>query len=363
MNRLTALLGMPLPVIQAPMAGVQGSALALSVMRAGGLGSLPAATLSADALREELGVLQGSGLPYNVNFFCHLPPVPDARREAAWRASLAPFYAEYGIDPDRIPAGAGRNPFTLESALLLEEFRPPVVSFHFGLPAPDLLERVRSWGAKILSSATMVQEALWLQERGVHAIIAQGLEAGGHRGFFLTRDLGTQAGTLALLSQVVGAVDVPVVAAGGIADAQSAMAAFALGASGVQAGTAYLLCAEAATSDLHRTALRQEASPGTARGTALTTLFTGGAARGIVNRAMRELGALDNAAPPFPLAAAGIAPLRIAAEQSGFDDFSPLWCGQNVGVCGHADAAEITRALAAGTTGFTLAGRAEPLSS
>lgn len=348
MTRLAELLGIPLPVIQAPMAGSQGSALALSVMAAGGLGSLPAAALTPETLRAELQVLHRSGRPYNVNFFCHQPPSPDAAREAAWRASLAPYYAEYGIDAADIPTGAGRSPFSAELADLVDEFRPPIVSFHFGLPAPELMERVRSWGAKILSTATTVQEALWLQEHGAHAIIAQGLEAGGHRGFFLTRDVGTQMGTFALLSQVVRAVSIPVIAAGGIVDARSAAAAFALGASGVQAGTAYLFCPEATTSAIHLAALQGEASPHTARGTTLTTLFTGGAARGIVNRAVRELGALDNAAPAFPLATAAIGPLRAAAERSGRNDFSPLWCGQNVSACRHVGAAEVTRALAAG---------------
>ena len=347
---LTHLLGTALPIVQAPMAGVQGSELALAVCAAGGLGSLPAAALSPDALRAELGLMaaQSQGRPWNVNFFAHVPPVPDAARnaahEAAWRASLAPFYTEHGIDPARIATGPGRSPFSDEVAELVAPFRPPVVSFHFGLPSPALLARVRSWGAKVLSSATTVEEALWLQAQGVDAIIAQGLEAGGHRGFFLTRDLSTQMGTFALLPQIVQAVSVPVIAAGGIVDAPSVAAAFALGAAGVQAGTAYLLCLEATTSPVHRAALQSEA----ARHTALTTLFTGGAARGIVNRAMRELGALDNQAPAFPLATSAIAPLRAAAERAGRGDFTPLWSGQNASACQAVPAAEVTRALAQG---------------
>lgn len=347
---LTHLLGTALPIVQAPMAGVQGSELALAVCAAGGLGSLPAAALSPDALRAELGLMaaQSQGRPWNVNFFAHVPPVPDAARdaahEAAWRASLAPFYTEHGIDPARIATGPGRSPFSDEVADLVAPFRPPVVSFHFGLPSPALLARVRAWGAKVLSSATTVEEALWLQAQGVDAIIAQGLEAGGHRGFFLTRDLSTQMGTFALLPQIVQAVSVPVIAAGGIVDAPSVAAAFALGAAGVQAGTAYLLCPEATTSPVHRAALQSEA----ARHTALTTLFTGGAARGIVNRAMRELGALDNQAPAFPLATSAIAPLRAAAERAGRGDFTPLWSGQNASACQAVPAAEVTRALAQG---------------
>lgn len=348
---LSHLLGTALPIVQAPMAGVQGSALALAVCQAGGLGSLPAAALSADALRAELGLMaaQNQGRPWNVNFFAHVPPVPNAEREAAWRASLAPFYAEHGIDPASIATGPGRSPFSDEVADLVDSFRPPVVSFHFGLPSPALLARVRAWGAKVLSSATTVEEALWLQAQGVDAIIAQGLEAGGHRGYFLTHDLSTQMGTFALLPQIVQAVSLPVIASGGIVDAHSVAAAFALGAAGVQAGTAYLLCPEATTSAVHRAALQSDA----ARHTALTTLFTGGAARGIVNRAMRELGALDNQAPAFPLATSAIAPLRAAAERAGRGDFTPLWSGQNASACRAVPAAEVTRSLAQGVPAST----------
>lgn len=348
---LTHLLGTALPIVQAPMAGVQGSALALAVCQAGGLGSLPTAALSPDALRAELTLMaaQSQGRPWNVNFFAHVPPAPDAARETAWRASLAPCYAEHGIDPASIATGPGRSPFSDEMADLVEPFRPPVVSFHFGLPSPQLLARVRAWGAKVLSSATTVEEALWLQAQGVDAIIAQGLEAGGHRGFFLTRDVSTQMGTFALLPQIVQAVKLPVIAAGGIVDAPSVAAAFALGAAGVQAGTAYLLCPEATTSPVHRAALQSEA----ARHTALTTLFTGGAARGIVNRAMRELGALDNQAPAFPLATSAIAPLRAAAEPAGRGDFTPLWSGQNASACRAVSAAEVTQSLAQGVPSNT----------
>jgi nitronate monooxygenase len=343
--RLTELLGIELPLIQAPMAGVQGSALALAVSNAGALGSLPCAMLAPAALREELTRLRdGTTRPLNVNFFCHTPPAPDAAREAAWRAALAPFHAEFGIDPATIPAGPGRLPFSAEAADLLAEFKPAVVSFHFGLPSADLLARVRGWGAKVLSSATTVDEALWLEAHGVDAIIAQGVEAGGHRGMFLTEELSTQLGTFALVPQVVAAVKVPVIAAGGIADAAGVAAAMALGAAGVQVGTAYLLCPEATTSAVHRAALQSDA----ARHTALTNLFTGRPARGIVNRLMRELGQLNAAAPAFPLATAGVAPLRAKAEATGSGDFSPLWAGQNASGCGVVPAAGLTRSLAEG---------------
>jgi nitronate monooxygenase len=341
---LQSVLGTELPIIQAPMAGVQGSAMAVAVSNAGGLGSLPCAMLSLEALRGELEALRaGTTRPFNVNFFCHTPPAPDAAREAAWREALAPYARELGIDLSTVPAGAGRSPFSAEAADLLAAYRPAAVSFHFGLPEPALLARVKSWGAKVLSSATTVEEARWLEARGVDAVIAQGLEAGGHRGHFLSHDLTLQQGTFTLLPQIVRAVRVPVIAAGGIASAAGVRAALALGAAGVQVGTAYLLCAEATTSAVHRSALTGEG----AHHTALTTLFTGRPARGIVNRLMRELGPLNAAAPAFPLATAAIAPLRAAAEKAGRGDFSPLWSGQNTSGCAPVPAAQRTRELAA----------------
>ncbi len=340
---LQQLLGIDLPIIQAPMAGVQGSALAIAVSNAGGLGSLPCAMLSIDALRSELAALRaGTMRPFNVNFFCHVPPQPDAAREAAWREALAPYARELGVDLGSVPAGAGRVPFNSEAAEALEAIRPQVVSFHFGLPEPALLARVRAWGAKVLSSATTVDEARWLEAQGVDAVVAQGLEAGGHRGHFLSHDLTLQSGTFALLPQLVRVVKVPVIAAGGIADAAGVRAALALGAAGVQLGTAYLLCPEATTSALHRAALQSDA----ARHTALTNLFTGRPARGIVNRLMRELGPLNAVAPAFPLATAAIAPLRAAAEKAGSGDFSPLWSGQNASGCKAVPAGQLTRELA-----------------
>src|SRR5207302_7218733 len=340
---LQTLLGVELPIIQAPMAGVQGSALAIAVSNAGGLGSLPCAMLSLDAMRSELAAITSqTARPYNVNFFCHAPPTPSAQREAAWRSTLAPYYEELGLDVSAIPEGGGRAPFSAEAADVLAEFRPPVVSFHFGLPSAELLARVRSWGAKVLSSATTVEEARWLEAHGVDAIIAQGVEAGGHRGMFLSDDLSAQVGTFALVPQIVQAVRVPVIAAGGISDAKGVAAAMALGAAGVEMGTAFLLCREATTSAVHRAALKGE----TARQTALTNLFTGRPARGIVNRLMKELGPISAAAPAFPLAAAALAPLRAEAERRGSGDFSPLWSGQNPSGCRQIPAAQLTRELA-----------------
>src|SRR5215203_2408176 len=341
---LLEMLGTDVPIIQAPMAGVQESALAIAVSNAGALGSLPCAMLTPDTMRDELAAIRSQTTrPYNVNFFCHSSPeaATSAARERRWRETLAPYYAEFGIDPASVQPGPVRAPFTADAADVLEEFRPPVVSFHFGLPSPELLERVRAMGAKVLASATTVDEARWLGARGVDAIIAQGLEAGGHRGNFLSTDLTVQVGTFALVPEIVRAVRVPVIAAGGIADAAGVAAALELGAAGVQIGTSYLLCPEATTSAVHRAALVSDAP----RHTALTNLFSGRPARGIVNRIMRELGPMSAAVPTFPLATSAIAPLRAKAESQGSGEFSPLWSGQNASGCKEIPAADLTREL------------------
>jgi nitronate monooxygenase len=336
-------LGIELPIVQAPMAGVQGSGLAVAVSNAGGLGSLPCALLSRDTLRAELAAIRSqTDKPFNINFFCHVPPSYDAQREAAWRRLLTPYYREFGIASDSDSAAPARTPFNAEAADVLDEFKPAVVSFHFGLPTAALVERVKACGARILASATTVEEARWLERHGADGIIAQGLEAGGHRGIFLSEDLSTQLGTFALLPQILRAVSVPVLAAGGIADARDVAAALSLDAAAAQVGTAYLLCPEATTSRVHRSALKSES----AGHTALTNLFTGRPARGIFNRLMKDLEPLNDAAPAFPLASAALAPLRAAAERSGRADFSPLWCGQNAGGCREVSAALLTRELA-----------------
>ena len=326
------------------MAGVQGSELAIAVANAGGLGSLPCAMLDPDGIRKELTTIRaGTSKPINVNFFCHEEPSPNEASDARWRKRLRCYYDELGLDPNHHAPAAQRRPFNAEAAEVIAEFRPEVVSFHFGLPKPEWVDRVRQWGAKILSSATTVDEARWLESRRVDIIVAQGWEAGGHRGIFLSDDLTTQMGTFALLPQIVAVVNVPVVAAGGIADAKGVAAAMKLGAAGVQIGTTYLLCPESTTSQLHRAALKSEL----ARNTAVTNVITGRPARGIVNRLIREVGPIDPDAPQFPLANAAVAPLRAKAESMGSSDFSTMWAGQNVTGCKEISAAELTRSLAA----------------
>lgn len=345
-RRILDLFGIELPIVQAPMAGSSGSALALAVAEAGGLGSLPCAMLGPDAIRAEIGVFrQRTHRPLNLNFFCHVPPVPDPAREAAWRKRLAPYYAELGLDVSSVPSGAGRAPFDAALADLVADMRPEIVSFHFGLPEPALLDRVKSTGAKVVSSATTVEEARRLEDGGCDAVIAQGYEAGGHRGMFLATDVAAQVGTLALVPQVVDAVSVPVIAAGGIADARGVVAALALGAAAVQIGTAFLPCPESIASTIHRSALA------TARDdrTVLTNLFTGRPARGIVNRFIAEVGPMGEEAPQFPLATTAVGPLRTKAEAAGSGDFSSLWSGQAAALARPRPAGELTRALATET--------------
>lgn len=338
--RIEPLFGIDLPLIQAPMAGAQDAALAIAVAEAGGLGSLPCAMLTPDQLRSELDRIKvATDKPINLNFFSHTMPAFDADRAHQWRVSLQPYYQQYGIAPEDIVSGATRNPFDHKMAEVLEEYCPAVVSFHFGLPESDLLQRVRDCGCKILSTATTVAEARWLEQQGVDGIIAQGAEAGGHRGFFLNADLNTQIGIMALLPQIITATDLPVIAAGGIADQAGIKALLMMGAAGVQLGTVFLLCDESRISDIHRRALGDLEAP-----TAFTNIFSGGAARGIVNRVMAELGPMTRA-PHFPLATTAIAPLRAAAEQQGSGDFSPLWSGQNRSGCQSLPAAELVSHL------------------
>jgi nitronate monooxygenase len=349
-RRILDLFGIEHPILQAPMAGAQLSGLALAASNAGALGALPCALLSPDQMRRELQALRAHpAKPYNLNFFCHTPPGHDAEREARWLARLASYREELGI-AEPLAQGA-RAPFDDAACALVEEFKPPVVSFHFGLPDPRLVERVKRAGARIMSSATTVAEARWLQERGVDAIIAQGVEAGGHRGMFLETTIASQVGTFALLPRIVDAVRIPVVAAGGIGDARGIAAALTLGAAAVQIGTAYLLCPEATISQLYRAALKKAEG----HDTVLTNVFTGRPARGILNRAIRELGPMSADAPAFPTAANAMLPLRQKAEAAGSSDFTSLWSGQAPQFAREMPAAELTAKLARETLALLVA--------
>ncbi|MGO1003315.1 NAD(P)H-dependent flavin oxidoreductase [Lysobacter sp. CA196] len=344
-RRIQDLFGIELPIVQAPMAGPTLADMVIGAAQAGALGSLPCALLGIEQAHAQCRLIRAAtDRPLNLNFFCHRPAPPDPARESAWRERLAVYYREFGLDPAMPVPTSNRTPFDDAYCELVEEVRPEVVSFHFGLPEPRLLDRVRAAGARIVSSATTVSEARWLQARGCDAIIAQGAEAGGHRGLFLGEDteVSTQVGLFALLPQVVDAVRVPVIAAGAIGDARGIVAAFALGAAAVQIGTAYLFCPEAKLSPLHRQALAEARDDQTA----LTNLFTGRPARSIVNRLMRELGPMSTVAPAFPRAGGALAPLRVQAEAAGAADFMSLWSGQAARLGRAMSTYQLTRTLA-----------------
>lgn len=342
-RRLLELFKIEHPILLAPMAGAMDFELAAEVAEGGGLGSLPAAMLTADRLRDHVAQYRARTKgALNLNFFCHVPPIPNNAREVAWRERLEPYYREFGIDPAAPVPSSNRAPFDDAFCAVVEDLKPEVVSFHFGLPDAELFRRVKAAGCRVISSATTAKEARWLEQRGVDAVIAQGFEAGGHRGMFLSADLTAQPGTFALLPQVVDAVKVPVIATGAISDARGIAAAFALGASGVQIGSAYLHCPESKISVPHREALRNTGDDGTV----VTNVISGRPARGIVNRLIREVGPISDVAPEFPLATGALVPLRAKAEAAGSGDFSPMWAGQAAALGRVEPARELTKRLA-----------------
>jgi len=342
-RRLIDLFKTEFPIVLAPMAGAMDADLVIAAAPGGALGSLPCALLPVEKAREQVNVIrQRVSAPVNMNFFCHQPVDADPAREAQWKQRLAPYYKELGLDPAAPINAANRATFDAAMCELVEELKPEIVSFHFGLPDEALLKRVKAAGCVVISSATIVKEAIWLEENGADVIIAQGAEAGGHRGMFLTDNIAEQPGTFALVPQVVDAVKVPVIAAGGIADGRGIAAAFALGAAGVQIGSAYLRCPESKVSAAARVALAQARDDSTV----ITNVMTGRPARGVANRVMREVGPICQDAPAFPHAATGLAPLKAAAEKLGKVDFTNLWAGQALRMGREMPAAELTRALA-----------------
>ena len=338
-TRILALTGASLPIIQAPMAGSSGVDLAVAAISAGAVGSLPCALLSPEQVEAQTGEVRSRATgPLNLNFFCHA--LDDAPDDSEWRRRLAPYYEEAGIDPASSAGAPPRVPFNAAMAATVERTRPEIVSFHFGLPPEDLFRRVRDTGAIIISSATTAAEARWLADRGTDAIIAQGFEAGGHAGHFLAGH--RPMGLFALVRTILSSVDVPVIAAGGIVDGAGIAAAFMLGASAVQIGTAYLATPESLIGPAHRARL------GTQSGetTVITNLLTGREARGMRNRLIDEMGPMCENAPAFPHAATALASLRAQAEAQGRDDFSSLWAGQAASLVRETGAKQLTEQLA-----------------
>jgi nitronate monooxygenase len=342
-RRILDLFKTEFPIVLAPMAGAIDADLAIAVAQGGGVPSVPCAMISPEKAREQVKIVrQRVSAPINLNFFCHQAVETDPAREAVWRQRLAAYYREHGLDPSAPISAANRAPFDDAFCEVVEELKPEIVSFHFGLPEQRLLERVKTTGAILMSSATIVREALWLEERGVDIVIAQGAEAGGHRGMFLTDNIAEQVGTFALLPQVVDAVKVPVIATGGIGDGRGIAAAFALGASGVQVGSAYLRCPESKVIAIARQAL----AAANDESTVITNVMTGKPARGVANRAMREVGPISPDAPAFPHSATVFGPIKQAAEKLGKTDFTNMWAGQAVRLGRDMPAADLTRALA-----------------
>ena len=347
MPKLNQLLNLNIdyPVIQAPMAGVQDSALVIAVAQAGGMGSLPCAMLTADKIHEEVNLIRSkTSRSFNLNFFCHKNPQQDEQKQRAWLNTLSPYFEEFEIDQSIVSSASARLPFDQNTANALEKLKPEIISFHFGLPNDDLLPQVKSWGTKIFSSATTLEEAFWLENKGVDAIIAQGIEAGGHRGIFLSEDLSSQVAGTELLKQLVKETNLPIIAAGGIATSNEVRKAFELGASAVQVGTSFLRCTEATTTEIHRAALVNEA----ANNTEITNLFTGRPARAIRNRLINDLGAIGQDLPDFPATANALLPLRSHAQKLGLGDFSAMWSGTNPNGCKAVPAADILAELVIG---------------
>ena len=336
-RRFIDLAGTKHPIVQAPMAGAGGVELAVAAIKSGALGSLPCGMLVPAEVEEQVTKLRSrtSG-PFALNFFCHA--MPQEVDESAWLALLEPYYEEFGAEPGN--GGAMRLPFDGDMAAMLERLKPPVVSFHFGLPADSLLNRVKSAGSLVVGNATTLEEALWLEKRGVDAIIAQGFEAGGHTGRFLGSSPAEALGLFALVPLIAESVAVPVIAAGGIGDGRGIAAALTLGASAVQLGTAYLHTPEALISETHQARLHEGR-------TLFTNLMSGGLARGLRGRLIEDLGPVRSEAPPYPLAAQALAPIRKAAEKRGEYGFGPMWAGQAAPLGKSLPAEELTRSLAA----------------
>lgn len=342
-GRLQALLEIEIPILLAPMAGATTPALAAAVSNAGGLGGHGATTFAPEKLKGEIAALRAlTNRPIHLNFFAHREPPEGGEAGPAMRTMLQELWSGAGLGA--LPAAQSAWPSFHEGQLaVIEEMRPHVVSFHFGLPAQKLVDRVKAVGCRVLSSATSPAEAVELEKRGVDAVIAQGFEAGGHSGIFLTDPLPGGMTTMTLVPQVVDAVALPVIAAGGIMDGRSIAAALMLGAAGVQIGTAFLSCPEASVSDAHRAALLEAGAKGTP--TVLTRGISGRPARGLKNRLLAQVKALEHEAAPFPMQNA----LTRSLGSGGDPELTVMWAGAGAALSRAMPAADLVASLVAET--------------
>lgn len=341
---LTELLDITCPIIQAPMAGAASPAMAAAAARAGALGSLGCAMMTPEAAVEAFRAAQtGTNRQVNLNFFCHDPPREDADRAAAAMQRLAPWYDRLEAGPPK-PPGPNAPPFSDEMCTAVLAAGARLLSFHFGLPSEALVARLKAEEVLILSSATSVAEARWLEERGADVIVAQGAEAGGHNGWFLPREGADLSTTMALVPRVVDAVSVPVVAAGGIADGRGVAAALMLGAAGVQVGTAFLATPESATAEVHKAAIAAASGDETTA----TRAFSGRMARGLVNAYARDMADVADW-PDFPLMNVATGPLRAASARRGSPEAFALWAGQGAGLARVETTAQVVARLVAET--------------
>nr|WP_298728361.1 nitronate monooxygenase [uncultured Steroidobacter sp.] len=323
---LLSLLGIEHPIIQAPMAGVSTPALAAAVSNGGGLGSLGLGASNVEQSRAAIRATRAlTSRPFNINLFCHRRATADAAREAAWLAHLEPHFAQFGATPPRALREIYDTFVDNETmlAMLLEE-RPAIVSFHFGLPATAWIKQFRAAGIVTLACATNSEEAALCERAGVHAIVAQGVEAGGHRGVFEPERGDDGIGTFALVRMLAKQCSLPIIAAGGIMDGRGIVAAMALGAAGVQMGTAFVLCPESSANAAYREQMKSER----ARHTRITAAISGRGARGLPNRMYELLKDGAPALPDYPIAYDAAKALHAAASAQGNHEFAAYWAGQ-----------------------------------
>jgi nitronate monooxygenase len=344
MNSLLTNLGVKLPIIQAPMAGVSTPEMAASVSNAGALGSIGIGSVDSGTARQMIVAVRAlSQRPFNVNVFCHQPAIADERKERAWLAQLASEFARFGAKPPNTLREIYQsfNTDSAKLAVLLEE-RPAIISFHFGLPPHDQIADLKRAGIKLLSTATNLEEAIAAAAAGVDAVVAQGYEAGGHRGMFDPNRLDDALGTIALTRLLVKELDLPVIAAGGIMDGAGVAAALALGAEGAQLGTAFIACPESSASAGYRAALFSPA----ARHTTMTRVLSGRPARCLTNRFTQlDIGIGPGEIPDYPLAYDAAKQLYAAAKAAGEEGYGAQWAGQGAPLARSMPVAELIAQL------------------